>query len=213
MRYKTDAGETMLRTKVRLLEDLVELIRIETIVGQPAAAFKAFDESAGRIEAWRQHINEAARVVIHQKDNEFSHLGPIAQRTARSTRRKEFLSASLGHGAGTRFISFAGGNLTTELGLWATTDVHHNITERTFIKDICFDKSPEENDWNDPQLWQNHGDPLSKFLTEAHIMERLRDTNSENVVTLRQWRRYTEKLTFRVSLQLTEALLESLLIK
>ena len=195
-RRKTELGETMLRAKVQFLTDLTDLARVETLIGAPVRTFRISDAPEGRIDILRTHLNEAAELVANQRGEEVGGLGDLARRAARYARRDEFSQASFNQGVGNTYVSLDGGSLDTKLGLWIQSDANRNITERTVVKDSCFDN--DAAGWNNPLRWQNVDNPLNKVVTEAHVMSRLRDTGSENVVRLRHGELRAAELVYRV---------------
>jgi hypothetical protein len=198
-RHKTNSGETMLPTKVRFLADLTELVRIETLVGEPLDAFIAFDAAQDRIVRLRYEVVEGPGKVARLRNKEVSGLEELTQRAARYARRDEFSRASFDQEQTNRFVPMGGGNHEIKPGLYVRTDDNYNITERTVIKDVYVDN--DMDNWDDSGQWQNADDPIDKVLTEAHVMERLRDTNSDNVVRLIEWQLHVQELAFRVSLK------------
>jgi serine/threonine protein kinase len=206
-RHRTNSGETMLRTKIRFLADLTELVRIETLVGEPLDAFIAFDAAQDRIVRLRYEVVEGPGKVARLRNKEVSGLEELTQRAARYARRDEFSRASFDQEQTNRFVPMGGGNHETKLGLYVRTDDNYNITERTVIKDVYVDN--DMDNWDDSGQWQNADDPIDKVLTEAHVMERLRDTNSDNVVRLIEWQLHVPELAFRVKSEATLILLES----
>ena len=193
---RIDAHELALREKLQSLRDLTALVHIETLIGAPAAAVRNFDAGA-RIDQVRGQIDSAATLVAQRRLEELQPLSILQRWRALDAHRDVFSRASFQQGQDNTFVALGGGNSDTKLSVWIRTDANRDIIDRTVIKDVCFDYDP--NDWTNPLTWQNVGDPLNKVLTEAHVMERLRDTDdSQNVVGLRSWQLHAEELVFRV---------------
>lgn len=195
-RGRTAAHELALREKIQSLRDLTALVNIEDRIGAPAAAVRDFD-AGDRIDQVRRQVDSAATLVAQRRLEELQPLPILQKRRALDAHRDAFSKASFQQGQDNTFVALGGGNSDTKLGVWIRTDANRDIIDRTVIKDVCFDYDP--NDWTNPLTWQNVGDPLNKVLTEAHVMERLRDTDdSQNVVGLRSWQLHAEELVFRV---------------
>lgn len=190
----------MLRAKVQHVVDLTALIQTETIIGAPATVLRMFD-SGDRITELRRLVHFAATVVGNWRSQEVAPVRGLLQRLAAiDTPREAFARASFDQRQGSMYVPLGGGNRDTKIGLWVSSDVNGIITDRCVVKDVCFDQ--DVGKWNDPLMWQNPEDPLSKTLTEAHVMRRLQDTRSQNVVRLRNWQLHNVQLVARVSQKL-----------
>ena len=195
-RQRTAAHELALREKIQSLRNLTTLVDIETRIGAPVAAVRDFD-AGDRIDQVRRQVDSAATLVAQRRIEEFQPLSLLQKRRALDAHRDVFSRASFHQGPGNTFFALPGGNGDTKLGVWIRTDANDNILDRIAIKDVCFDYDP--NDWTNGITWQNVHDPLNKVLTEAHVMERLQDTeDSQNVVRLRSRQLHAEELVFRV---------------
>lgn len=195
-RQRTVAHELALREKIQSLRDLTALVVIESRIGAPVAAVRDFD-AGDRIDQLRRQVDSAATLVAQRRLEEFQPLSILQKRRALDAHRDVFSRASFHKGPGNTFVALPGGNGDTKLGVWISTDANGDIIDRTVIKDVCFDYDP--NDWTNPITWQNVRDTLNKVLTEARVMERLRDTeDSQNVVRLRSRQLHAEELVFRV---------------
>jgi hypothetical protein len=193
----TDAYERELRLKIKYLRDIKFLVGTETRVGAPANVLRAFDAGV-RIRQATAEVDDAAIALATQRHDELKPMHPIQRRRAIDAHRKISTDASFIPVAGdSTFAPLGGGNNATKLGLWIKGDANGNISERTVIKDVCFDHDAGE--WDDAINWQDVQDPLNKVLTEAHVMERLRDTGSANVVKLIRGRLLAADLVYRVS--------------
>lgn len=194
-RQRTDSYKRALRMNIKSLLDLTALVKIETRIGTPADAVRAFD--ATRTDVARRRVDDAANRVAEQQRDELRPLDVFTRRRVLNAHRAISSRALTDQVPRSTFVPIFGGNNDTNLGLWIRGDANGNIVERSVVKDICFHHDPFE--WDNPVNWENVLDPLDKVLTEAHIMKRLRDTGSNNVVTLRWSQLRASELIYRVS--------------
>jgi hypothetical protein len=194
-RQKTDSYERALRAHIRFLHDLTLLVKTETRIGTPADAVRTFDEA--RTVGARTQVDSAANRVAYQRREELRPLNVFTRRRVLNAHQAVSSRALADQVPRSIFVPIFSGNNDTNLGLWIQSDANGNIIERSVVKDICFDHDPFE--WDNGVNWENVGDPLDKVLTEAHIMKRLRDARSENVVMLRSCQLRASELIFRVS--------------
>lgn len=117
----------------------------------------------------------------------------------RQGRRADYQNSDYVEDAMHRFVRFGGGNPHSSLGLWVELDNEWNITDRNVIKDTSYEELDQIDDWNNPVYWHILSPDPARMSLEAHIMERLRDSGSENVVRLRGWGVMPEVLAHRVS--------------
>jgi len=207
-RQRTDAYERALRASIQYLREITFLVNTETLIGAPAHAIRVFDSA--RVAPARAQLNGAAIRVAEQRRDELRPLDIWSRRRELNAHREVSARAAVNQVPRSTFVPMFGGNNDTNLCLWIQGDVNGNIVERSVIKDVCFDYDPVQ--WDNAVNWQNAGDPLNKVLTEAHVMKRVGETGSENVVMLRCCQLRVSELMFRVSLKLQWALLELSLI-
>lgn len=192
----TKAHERALRLKIKYLLDIRFLINYEKRVGALADVLRALDAGDREHQATAE-VDSAANALAAQRRAELKPMHPIQRRRAIDAHREKSTSASFIQVPGSSmFAPLGGGNNDTKLGLWIRTDANGNVNERTVVKDVCFDHDPAE--WDEDIHWQNVHDPLNKVLTEAHVMERLRETNSANVVRLIWGKLLAPDLVFQV---------------
>lgn len=87
---------------------------------------------------------------------------------------------------------------TSTAGLWLCGDHNNTIVDRFVVKDVWFTERPEQ--WTRARWWVGDvNDILRRVPREAHIMTRLNEARSENILQMRSWVIRQHQLMYRVS--------------